>query len=428
MLVKLFHIALSLCIISVLFSFNPVYAKKKTYDFSHHYKMLAFTQEQLDDYLNKGKLDPIEGVWIYSINMIEKNVVGGKVINNVTPHADTDEYYIIKDNLINTSKYLLVYKKALPGRSTYSGSQVRQFGQIEAEITKDIYNSKKFYFTYLSTGEYSSNRIVNMVLDGEEIKGTELSTTENKNLGIRMDWQWDYLYKKVSASSSFNSEIKQEYSGTGFIISDKGELVTNYHVVEGSKKIEVFFPNSNNRFSGTIHVQDKNNDLAIISLADFTYKDLANYPIPYSVISSNQSTTGKIVFTLGYPLSDILGSSIKYSSGSITSARDNSVSPVLMQIDNNIQPGNSGSPLFNNNGDVIGVVVSSLNAGYFLKELDFIPQNVNFAIRSDYLLLLTGDAQSNVSNQPSTEAYKRMSIEDKITAISPFIAIINVEK
>jgi S1-C subfamily serine protease len=428
MIIKQSRIALLITMIVLLLSVNLVYAKKKTYDFTPHYKMLPFTQEQLDNYISKGNLDPIEGVWIYSAVSIDNNVVGGKKINNVTPHPDTDEYYIIKDNLTSNNTYLLVYKKSLPGRSTYSGNVVRQFGQIEGEITKDIYGPNKFFFTYLSTGEYSNNRIVNMLLDGIEIKGSEFDSVDNRELGIKIESRWDHLYKKVGMTNTNNSANKQQYSGTGFLISENGVLVTNYHIIDGAKKIEVFFPNHNKRYNGTIQLQDKNNDLAIINLSDFSLKDISATPIPYKVVSSSQSTTGQSVFTLGYPMSDILGSSIKYSNGSITSSRDNSVSPVLMQIDNNIQPGNSGSPLFNTNGDIIGIVVSSLNAGYFLKESDFVPQNVNFAIRSDYLLFLTGEIVTNTTTQSLNDTYIKMPIETKITAISPFISIIYVEK
>ena len=369
-----------------------------------------FEKNDIEEYLKNSDLDPIEGEWVYSVVMIYSEVIQGKTKESVNSNTTPQEYYIVG---IGTNEFVLIEKSKLG--QTYPQDD---WGEIRAIIKKDNFDKNKYYFTYHFEEDDS---IIEMTLNNNEIRGVYTRNSTSSSWSIKTTFK--LLFYKENDQNFVGSN--QEYAGTGFLVSEPGYIVTNYHVIEHNRNIEVIFPQTDKKYFGSVYLQDKNNDLAIIKLSDFRFSDISKNPIPYSVKSSKTVTIGTKVFTLGFPLTDLLGSSVKYSSGSITSSKDNSINPVLMQIDNNIQPGNSGSPLFNSSGDVIGIVVSSLNAGFILKELDFIPQNVNFAIRSDYLQLLLGDINTN---QSSKETYKNMSIEDKITAISPFIAIINVEK
>ena len=100
--------------------------------------------------------------------------------------------------------------------------------------------------------------------------------------------------------------------------------------------------------------------------------------------------------------------------------------PRLFQISTPLQPGNSGGPLFNNNGDLIGVVVSSLNANYFYENIGVIPQNVNFAIKSTYLINLIsmipgGDEILNRKN-----LVKQNKMEQQIEQLNPFVVQIKI--
>jgi serine protease Do len=97
---------------------------------------------------------------------------------------------------------------------------------------------------------------------------------------------------------------------------------------------------------------------------------------------------GEQVSTLGYPLSPLLGSNPKFSEGVISSMSGLQNDPRLFQISAAVQPGSSGSPLFDHEGNIIGIVVASLDAAKVYQLTSAIPQNVNWAIKSDYLLNL----------------------------------------
>ena len=102
------------------------------------------------------------------------------------------------------------------------------------------------------------------------------------------------------------------------------------------------------------------------------------------VVSSRKVGLGDEVFTIGFPQIGVQGISAKYTKGNISSLTGVKDDPRRFQISVPIQPGNSGGPLVNEYGNVVGVVVARLNAAKFLKETGRIPQNVNYAVKSSF--------------------------------------------
>ena len=171
-------------------------------------------------------------------------------------------------------------------------------------------------------------------------------------------------------------------------------------------------------------MKDEKNDIALLRLQDFQYDGIYESNIAYSITGSSSVNLGQDTFTLGYPLGDILGSRVKLSSGKIGALFGVSEDPRLFQISNPVQPGNSGGPLFNNNGELIGIVVSSLNAKYFYENLNIIPQNVNFAVKSDYLINLVSMLPESEEIKKRQGQLKDKSLEEQIKLIKPFIVSI----
>jgi serine protease Do len=100
--------------------------------------------------------------------------------------------------------------------------------------------------------------------------------------------------------------------------------------------------------------------------------------LPYlSIGDSNLVQVLNTVYVLGYPLSPVLGGDVSASEGKINAIRD---AGRGFQFDADVNPGNSGGPLLNDKGEVIGVVVAKLNAIKMLKELGSLPERINFAI------------------------------------------------
>jgi serine protease Do len=166
-------------------------------------------------------------------------------------------------------------------------------------------------------------------------------------------------------------ETETVMSGTGFFVTPN-RLVTNNHVVKDCRSlIEIRFPGQPSH-PAYIDAQDAANDLALLHTG-LSSPLVASFGI--------RPRVGERVATYGFPYSDILSSSGNFTLGDIsapTGMRDDS---RILQISVPIQPGNSGGPLFDMSGSVIGIVTAQLSA-FAMIPSGSIPQNVNFAIRS----------------------------------------------
>ncbi|MFI5087044.1 MAG: serine protease [Terriglobales bacterium] len=179
-------------------------------------------------------------------------------------------------------------------------------------------------------------------------------------------------------------------SGTGFLLTRSGLIATNWHVVSDAKKISVAFQGWSDSAAAEIVIRDKENDLAILRLTDATKLANTCSELPFQLATAKGVMLGQRVSTIGYPLSPFLGSNPKFSEGAIASKSGLQDDPRWFQISAAIQPGSSGSPLFDDNGNIVGIVVASLDAVKAFQLTKAIPQNVNWAIKSDYLLNLAG--------------------------------------
>lgn len=219
------------------------------------------------------------------------------------------------------------------------------------------------------------------------------------------------LYLKLFPTSSASSA---KSSGTGFAISSDGYIVTNYHVVDGANKISVrgVKGNFSKVYSASIVIEDKNNDLAIIKIDD---KDLTTLGIiPYSIVS-NISDVGNSVYTLGYPLRSTMGDEIKLTNGIISSKTGFQGDITTYQISVPLQPGNSGGPLLNSKGEIIGIV----NAKHSEAE------NASYAIKSCYLTNLI-----QVMNTPLSLPKKNIictkTLSEQVKYVKEYVYILEV--
>ena len=187
--------------------------------------------------------------------------------------------------------------------------------------------------------------------------------------------------KSSKASLAENNNLPQQRragsSGTGVIVSSSGLIVTAAHVINGAKKIEV--PLNGIKLQATIIEIDSRNDLALLRIGG------SGWPAA-PITPSREVRLGQSVFTIGYPNTDIQGSSPKFTKGEISSLSGMQDEPTQWQISVPVQSGNSGSPLFDEAGNVVGVVVSKLNALETAKTTGDLAQNVNYAVKNAYLL------------------------------------------
>ena len=126
---------------------------------------------------------------------------------------------------------------------------------------------------------------------------------------------------------------------------------------------------------------------------------------------------GTPVFTLGYPLTGLLGNEIKYT-GSISSATGYKGDPTSYQTTTPIQPGNNGSPLFDLEGNIVGINSSSIKPEF--------ANNISYAIKTQYLQKLANQIPNNVTLQNQNRLKEKILIE-KINTVKDYVVLIRVK-
>ncbi|MGB4399685.1 MAG: serine protease [Daejeonella sp.] len=173
-----------------------------------------------------------------------------------------------------------------------------------------------------------------------------------------------------------------QFGGTGFAITSNGYVVTNYHVVKGADSIYVQNSAGESYKAKQIYI-DPTYDLAVLQIIDPAFKDLAALPYTFKKSSSN---VAEGVYTVGFPKDDLV-----YNEGYVSSSNGYEGDTVAYQVSIPVNPGNSGGPLLDNKGNVVGVI----------NRKQTLVDGVAFAVKSSYLL-------------KSIEAIPQDSLEDKL--------------
>jgi len=166
-------------------------------------------------------------------------------------------------------------------------------------------------------------------------------------------------------------------SGSGVVIGAKGKMIlTNAHVVEGCQRIKVKLA-SGNSATGTLVAADERNDLAVVGLTG------TNNPTTSVALFREDAPVraGDAIVALGYPLSGMLATTANLSVGNVSALAGLADDSRYLQISAPVQPGNSGGPLLDASGHLVGIVTAKLNAMRIVRFTGDIPQNVNFALK-----------------------------------------------
>jgi TPR repeat protein len=206
--------------------------------------------------------------------------------------------------------------------------------------------------------------------------------------------QADSTTATVQPASAANTP---KSSGSGAFISADGLVLTAAHVIQGASRIQVV--TAAGMLAATVVKIDATNDVALLKCTGSNFT-----PLP--IAPSKESRAGTTVFTVGFPNIQIQGFDPKLTKGEISSQTGFQDDPREWQISVPIQPGNSGGPLCDENGNLIGIVEATLNPLTMAKIAGEIPQDVNYAVKSSYILPLLDDVQNLPSPHPSTESTK----------------------
>jgi len=240
---------------------------------------------------------------------------------------------------------------------------------------------------------------------------TAYTEMQYANHAYYMDVTSKYKFKK-----KYSPQVPiQKSFGTGFAISSDGYIVTNNHVVNEGKKIEIKGVNGDfqKTYVAKVIATDKDNDLAILKIVDSSFMGFNK--IPYSLIRK-LTDVGNSVFVLGYPLVTYMGQEIKLTNGIISSKTGFQGDVSTYQISVPLQPGNSGGPMFDSKGNVVGIVSSRLSIG----------ENVSYAIKTSVLFNLI-ESLPTIPKIETENILKEQSLAEQVKSIKNYVFIIEVQ-
>jgi S1-C subfamily serine protease len=217
----------------------------------------------------------------------------------------------------------------------------------------------------------------------------EFSAQKNKTNQLQSDI--NIVKNKVNTPVNNYPAINYKAGGTGFLIDGKGLMITNAHVVKNSRNIRVF-NNKGEQFNAFVVRLDILRDVAIIKIDDDQFKPFAT--LPYG-ISKTTSDIAEPIFTLGFPRDEIV-----YGEGYKSAETGFNGDTLSCQIAIAANPGNSGGPIFNHNGEVIGILSA--------KETQ--TEDAVFAVQSKYIYRVMDELKKN-------PLYKNVKLSAKSTIV-----------
>ncbi len=211
-----------------------------------------------------------------------------------------------------------------------------------------------------------------------------------------------------------NESIIDDYptkAATAFALTSDGWVISSYHTVKDNKIVQLeMVGDSLKSYKAEVRFYNKKLDLAFIKITDSRFTSFGK--LPYS-FNKNEEKLAEKIFTLGYPKDDIV-----YTEGSISSLTGFNSDSLAYQAGININPGNSGAPLFNQNGEIIGVIAGkhgtqdgtayAIKSNYFIKTLN-------------HLKLKEGE---NPVQLPARNLLKGKKVTDQVKMIMPYVFII----
>ena len=213
---------------------------------------------------------------------------------------------------------------------------------------------------------------------------------------------------KEGSHRGFQNPYEQQqpsaWSGSGIALGNK-VFATNHHVVDGATELYIYFPETKTKYKAEVVVVDATNDLAIVKVSDPSF---SGFPVIKYGFKKAVEDVGMGVFVLGYPLVDTMGEEIKLTTGVVSSRSGFQGNPSQYQISAPVQPGNSGGPLFNDNGELIGIV-SAKHTG---------ADNVSYGVKLSYLCDLASRSGVSINLNLSSQIAS-MSLSEKCKAVIP---------
>jgi S1-C subfamily serine protease len=165
------------------------------------------------------------------------------------------------------------------------------------------------------------------------------------------------------------------FSGSGVAIGAHGEVLTNAHVIANCTQITIRNSQGQSAFAG-VTARDQKNDLAVVQ-STLTSSAVASFK------EGGPIRAGDTIVALGYPLAGVLATEANISVGNVSALAGLADDSRYVQVSAPVQPGNSGGPLLDASGHLVGIVTAKLDAVRVARFTGDIPQNVNFALKAE---------------------------------------------
>lgn len=219
----------------------------------------------------------------------------------------------------------------------------------------------------------------------------------------------DQTAKQPSPRQATHSEPPHEPvagSGTGFVVSPDGTILTNAHVVEGCGRVLA------DGRPVKVEFADENFDLAALTGGGSGR--------PWLSFSESPARLNSDVTIAGFPLHGILGG-LSVTRGAISGLKGVGGDNLSLQISAPVQPGNSGGPVVDRYGRVVGVVVARLDAVAVADLVGSLPENVNFAVRGEIAKLFLSANGVRIATAPAAKQLDGVDLADKLAAATVLI-------
>ncbi|MBC7389843.1 MAG: trypsin-like peptidase domain-containing protein [Opitutaceae bacterium] len=310
----------------------------------------------------------------------------------------------VKFKIYSVGKITANIEIVCPG--TKIGSDVYPLRILKRQVDMNIKNNEVYYylFDFEERDEVDGGLSFETVLK-EVSKNIIQPYLDKARYSLKYE---ENLDSPINGSLSNKREKKQ---GTCFLLNSQGYLITNYHCIENSKEIIIRGINGDftTRYTASIVASDPTNDLVLIKLNN---KSIKFKNPPYS-IRSNGVFQAEKVYALGYPMTFAMGEEMKITEGIISSKSGVQGDLSKFQISAIVNPGNSGGPLIDFQGNLIGVINAKSS----------IAEGAGYAIKASYLESFLKNVDGFIF-PTLVNSIKDKPIIQKIAILKSFIYII----
>jgi len=256
------------------------------------------------------------------------------------------------------------------------------------------------------------------LINGQKVFSGDFYEYDGYLYGFYTAGKNEVLFKNLVAWQPI-TERDWHPTGSGIFIDNRGYIATNHHVIKDAREIQVQFIRDGQlqKFKAEVVKSDSQNDLAVLKIVDNSFKPFVN--IPYN-FKTTESDVGTSVFALGYPKVYLLGEEVKFTEGSISS-RTGAYGSLCYQLSVPLQPGNSGGPLFDSDGNLVGI--NTFKLSHIYPDLE----NVTFAVKSSYLKSLVETLPMSLM-LPSDKTIANKTKTEKIKILTDYVVQINTKK